>query len=136
MTQQRVAVPASTVPLMTVTGLIVVGQLYAVLPLLPEMARDWGSTPAASTWTVTSFGLAYAFGFLLAGPLSDRYGRRTVISCGLAVLAVATLLVATAGSLPVACFSECCKALARLGSPRPRWPISVNASHRRDERWR
>lgn len=115
MTQQRVAVPTSTVPLMTVTGLIVVGQLYAVLPLLPEMAGDWGSTPAATTWTVTSFGLAYAFGFLLAGPLSDRYGRRTVISFGLAVLAVATLLVATAGSLPMACFFRVLQGLGAAG---------------------
>lgn len=93
------SVPAKTAPygvtvlVMTVAGLLVVGQMYAVIPLLPAMARDWATTPAAATWTTTAFGLAYAGGFLITGPLSDRFGRRRVVTAGLLLLAVATYAV-------------------------------------------
>jgi predicted MFS family arabinose efflux permease len=91
-----------TVFVLTLTGLLVVGQMYLVLPLFPAMARDWHTTAAAVTWTTTSFGFAYAGGFLLTGPLSDLLGRRRVVVTGLTVLAVATAAAAFAPSLPVA----------------------------------
>nr|WP_225955177.1 MFS transporter [Kibdelosporangium phytohabitans] len=91
---------ARTVFVMTVTGLLVVGQMYLVLPLLPAMAQDWHTTATAATWTATSFGFAYAAGFLITGPLSDLYGRRRVVVTGLGVLAVATVAAAFATALP------------------------------------
>nr|WP_042191507.1 MFS transporter [Kibdelosporangium sp. MJ126-NF4]CEL20125.1 putative permease; multidrug efflux protein [Kibdelosporangium sp. MJ126-NF4]CTQ97349.1 Bicyclomycin resistance protein [Kibdelosporangium sp. MJ126-NF4] len=91
---------ARTVFVMTVTGLLVVGQLYLVLPLLPAMARDWHTSATAATWTATSFGFAYAAGFLITGPLSDLYGRRRIVVIGLTVLALATVAAAFAPTLP------------------------------------
>ncbi|WP_020667108.1 MFS transporter [Amycolatopsis nigrescens] len=91
-----------TVLVMTISGLLVVGQMYLVLPLFSAMAADWQTTASAVTWTTTAFGLAYAGGFLLTGPLSDRLGRRRVVVTGLSVLAVATVVAAFAPSLPVA----------------------------------
>ncbi|MEU9014539.1 hypothetical protein AB0D12_33245 [Streptomyces sp. NPDC048479] len=49
-------------------------QMYAVLALLHPMATSFGAAPGPATWTATAFGFAYAVGFLLAGPLSDRFG--------------------------------------------------------------
>ncbi len=89
-----------TVLVMTIGGLLVVGQMYAVIPLLPAMAGAWSTTPSAATWTATAFGLAYAVGFLVSGPLSDRFGRRRVIVAGLALLTVATCAVAVMPNLP------------------------------------
>jgi predicted MFS family arabinose efflux permease len=89
-----------TVLVMTIGGLLVVGQMYAVIPLLPAMAKAWSTTSSAATWTATAFGLAYAFGFLVSGPLSDRFGRRRVIVAGLALLTVATGAVAAMPNLP------------------------------------
>ncbi|HEX3784181.1 MAG TPA: MFS transporter [Pseudonocardiaceae bacterium] len=86
---------------MTVIGLLVVGQMYLVLPLFSAMAKDWHTTATAVTWTTTAFGFAYAASFLVTGPLSDRYGRRRVVVTGLTVLAVATAVAALAQSLPV-----------------------------------
>nr|MDQ3578421.1 MFS transporter [Actinomycetota bacterium] len=100
---------------MTVTGLLVVGQMYLVLPLLPSMARDWNTSAAAVTWTTTSFGFAYAGGFLLAGPLSDLLGRRRVIVVGLTVLAIATAIAATAPSLPVAIVCRIAQGIGAAG---------------------
>ncbi|EQD81642.1 MFS transporter [Saccharopolyspora erythraea] len=95
----RWAPAGTTITLMTVTGLLVVGQLYAVIPLLPAMARDWGGTHAEMTATSSLFGIAYAVGFLLTGPLSDRFGRRRVVVTGLTAMAVTTLAIAFAPSL-------------------------------------
>jgi predicted MFS family arabinose efflux permease len=104
-----------TVFVMTVAGLLVVGQMYLVLPLLPAMALDWGTPVTTATWTTTSFGFAYAGGFLVTGPLSDRLGRRRVVVTGLTVLAVATVAAALAPSLPVAIVSRIVQGASAAG---------------------
>lgn len=71
------------VPLLMFTALIVVGQLYLTIPLTDDIAVFFGIDPAAAAWAGSAFGLAYAAGFLLWGPLSDRIGRRIVLICGL-----------------------------------------------------
>ncbi|MFD6389243.1 MFS transporter [Nocardia sp. NPDC060259] len=88
-----------TVATICAVGILVVGQLYVVLPVLGDLAAAWGTSRAAATWTTTAFGLAYGAGFLVTGPLSDRWGRRPVIVTGLAATAVSTLVVITAPNL-------------------------------------
>jgi len=79
-----------------------VGQMYTVLALLHPMATALGTKLEQVTWTATAFGFAYAAGFLLAGPLSDRYGSRAVITAGLVAAMAATLAVSAASDLPTA----------------------------------
>ncbi|MGW2444536.1 MFS transporter [Streptomyces sp. NPDC001675] len=93
---------APTIALLTALGVLMVGQMYTVLALLPSIATTFGTTPAQATWTATAFGCAYAAGFLLAGPLSDRYGSRVVITAGLVAATAATLAVSVAPDLPAA----------------------------------
>ncbi|WP_028805879.1 MFS transporter [Streptomyces sp. 142MFCol3.1] len=88
-----------TIALLTALGVLMVGQMYTVLALLHPMATAFGTTPGQATWTATAFGFAYATGFLLAGPLTDRYGSRTVITAGLAAAAAATVAVSAAPNL-------------------------------------
>ncbi|MGW4352977.1 MFS transporter, partial [Nocardia sp. NPDC004582] len=88
-----------TVGAVCAVGILVVGQLYVVLPVLNRLAADWDTSRSAVTWTTTAFGLAYGAGFLVTGPLSDRWGRRPVIVGGLAATVVSTLLVAVAPGL-------------------------------------
>ncbi|MFD9220221.1 hypothetical protein ACFWDI_09450 [Streptomyces sp. NPDC060064] len=66
------------------------GQMYTVLALLHPMATSFGTTPCQDTWTATAFGFAYAAGFLLADPLSDRYRSCAVITAGLVAATAAT----------------------------------------------
>ncbi|WP_082310357.1 MFS transporter [Nonomuraea sp. SBT364] len=80
------------------TAVLVSGQLYIVIPLLPDMAVSWGTSPGALTWLVTAFGAGYGVGFLVFGPLSDRFGRRRLVLAGLPLAALATALVAAAPS--------------------------------------
>ncbi|WP_174363030.1 MFS transporter [uncultured Caballeronia sp.] len=91
-----------TLALLVFAAFLVVGQMYAVLPLYGAMGATFGVAPRAVAWTSTAFGFAYAVGFLVAGPLTDRYGARTMISFGLVLAAAATALVATAVDIKVA----------------------------------
>ncbi|MEC3954076.1 MFS transporter [Nocardia sp. CDC153] len=88
-----------TVAAVCAVGILVVGQLYVVLPVLNRLAADWDTSKSAATWTTTAFGLAYGAGFLVTGPLSDRWGRRPVIVGGLLATVVSSLLVAAAPGL-------------------------------------
>lgn len=74
---------ASLVALLMLTAIIVVGQLYITIPLTDAIAAQFATDPALAVWSGTAFGFAYAAGFLLWGPLSDRVGRRRVLVLGL-----------------------------------------------------
>ncbi|SEB30484.1 MFS transporter [Streptomyces melanosporofaciens] len=90
---------AATIALLTTLGVLVVGQMYTVLAMLHPMADSWATTSGQVTWTATAFGFAYATGFLVAGPLADRYGPRAVISTGLVAATIATAAVSAAPHL-------------------------------------
>ncbi|MGW4797736.1 MFS transporter [Nonomuraea sp. NPDC004297] len=89
---------AGTLTAFTLTAILVSGQLYVVIPLLHDMAAGWGTSAGGLTWLVTVFGIGYGAGFLIFGPLSDRYGRRRLLMIGLPLAAVTTALVALSPS--------------------------------------
>ena len=71
------------------------------LPALPTVAADLGASSAAIALTVTTFLVGLAFGQLLAGPLSDTYGRRLPLLVGLVVFTAASLVCAVTPSAEV-----------------------------------
>jgi predicted MFS family arabinose efflux permease len=91
-----------TVTALSLAGMLVVGQLYTVIPLFALMAADWGSGSTSVAWTATAFAIAYATGFLFAGPAADRFGPRRTIVVGLAATAVVTAVIPLASSLGAA----------------------------------
>lgn len=70
------------------------------LPSLPAMAADLRVSSAAVTSTITVFLAIVAVGQLIAGPLSDRLGRRMPILIGLCLSVLGTMWCAFAGDLP------------------------------------
>ncbi len=88
---------------LAITGVLVVGQMYTVIPLFDQMGATFAVSPSALTWMASTFGIAYAFGFLVAGPLADRFGPRTVITLGLLTTAVTTAAVAASPGLVAGC---------------------------------
>ncbi|AKC37476.1 major facilitator transporter [Mycolicibacterium phlei] len=79
------------VVLIVLCALQVTMQLYVWIPIHDAVSASYGGhdmTPALSS---ALFG--YAAGFLLFGPVTDRFGRRRVLIAGVPVMALLTLLV-------------------------------------------
>lgn len=66
------------------------------LPALPSFARDMGVSPATASFAVSGYLAATTVMLLLAGPLSDRYGRRQVMLGAMALFVIASLCCALA----------------------------------------
>ncbi|MFF7649937.1 Bcr/CflA family multidrug efflux MFS transporter [Streptomyces sp. NPDC007983] len=96
--------PIQAPPCRALRLLIVLGALSAFgplsldmyLPALPALARDFGVPDAGVQLTLTSCLIGLAVGQLIAGPLSDRWGRRVPLLIGLAGYVVASVLCAFA----------------------------------------
>ena len=69
------------------------------LPAFPQIAADLGVSDAPVQFTLTACMLGLAGGQLIAGPLSDRFGRRRPLLIGVALYVVASLLCAIAPSI-------------------------------------
>jgi DHA1 family bicyclomycin/chloramphenicol resistance-like MFS transporter len=69
------------------------------LPTLPGIASAFDATPAYVQWTLSAFIAAFGLWQLVAGPLSDRYGRRPTILAGALTFLVASLLCMAAPSV-------------------------------------
>ncbi|MCG5221168.1 MFS transporter [Streptosporangium sp. KLBMP 9127] len=94
----RRAARGGVVPLLVVTALIVLMQLYVSIPLQETVGADLG-TAGVTAALAAGYSFFYAVGFLVYGPLSDHLGRRRVLVSGLAVLTVATVAVGLASSM-------------------------------------
>ena len=83
-------------------ALLVLMQLYLAIPLAEVISRVFGAgRPAGAAALGTTYSLAYGLGFLIFGPLSDRYGRKPILVPGMVALALATAGLAAASSLPM-----------------------------------
>jgi DHA1 family bicyclomycin/chloramphenicol resistance-like MFS transporter len=84
-------------------GLSAVGPLSMdmYLPGLPQLSGDLGASASASQLTLTACLAGLALGQLLAGPLSDRLGRRRPVLVGATVFAAASLACALAPSVEI-----------------------------------
>jgi DHA1 family bicyclomycin/chloramphenicol resistance-like MFS transporter len=69
------------------------------LPSMPDIARALHAPIADVQLTFSSYLIGFAFGQILYGPFSDRYGRRPVLFAALVLYATATLVCAAAQSI-------------------------------------
>jgi DHA1 family bicyclomycin/chloramphenicol resistance-like MFS transporter len=84
--------------------IVVLGALTAIgplsidmyLPALPQMSADLSTGPVQTQLTLTACVAGLAIGQVVAGPLSDEWGRRRPLLIGLGAYAAASLLCAVA----------------------------------------
>ncbi|CAM3908393.1 multidrug effflux MFS transporter [Kibdelosporangium persicum] len=69
------------------------------LPVLPQLADDLGASESLAQATMSVCMLGLAFGQLVLGPLSDRFGRRPPLLAGTGLFAVLSLVCAVAPSI-------------------------------------
>ncbi len=90
----------------------------AMLPALPQIAAELtADAPNQAQLVVTSFFFGMGFGTLIAGPLSDRFGRKPLILVCAGIYLVGAGLSALAPSLETLLFA---RALQGLGAAAPR----------------
>ena len=61
------------------------------LPALPTLQRELGASVSAAQFTLSTLIICFGLAQLLCGPLSDRFGRRPVLLCGLALYTAAAI---------------------------------------------
>jgi DHA1 family bicyclomycin/chloramphenicol resistance-like MFS transporter len=88
--------------LLLLAGLAALGSLATniILPAFPSMGGELGTTTKELSATLGSFFVAFAVGQLFVGPLSDQFGRKRLVLCGLAVFVVGSAVCALAATLP------------------------------------
>lgn len=67
--------------------------LYAPQSVLPQLAADFGTTPAAAGAVIGATTLAVALSAPAAGPLTDRFGRKRAMLTAIFLLVPLTLLL-------------------------------------------
>ena len=105
-----------------------------LMPALPAIRADFGGTIAATQSVISVFLIVFAIGIPLAGPLSDRYGRRPLLVGGIFIFLIGLLLGALAPSLEVLVFARALQAIgcaatatvarAVLGDLYPDWRLA------------
>ena len=66
--------------------------LNILLPALPSIASQLNVSTNEVQLSLTLYLLSLALGQLICGPLADRFGRRPVLLCGIALHFVGCLL--------------------------------------------
>lgn len=73
--------------------------LNIFVPSMPGLPEAFDTVPATVQLTLSLYLVGVAFGQLVYGPLSDRFGRRPVLLAGLTVFVVASLACTVAPSI-------------------------------------
>lgn len=114
MTRDRAQSPvgpamATMLMLLTVFGPLSM-DLY--LPVLPELARDLEAPTSVAQLTVTACLIGLAGGQLIAGPLSDRFGRRRPLIVGILAYIAASVLCALSPTVTTLVLARLAQGLA------------------------
>ncbi|WP_328607318.1 Bcr/CflA family multidrug efflux MFS transporter [Amycolatopsis sp. NBC_00345] len=81
------------------------------LPALPRLAVDLGASDSTVQLTLTAFIVGLAVGQVVAGPLSDAYGRRVPLLIGLALYVVGSVAAAVSPDITLLIVARAVQAL-------------------------
>ena len=85
--------------LVAMTGVAPIS-LYMLVPALPVLAQTFGRDISVAQMTVSLYMVGIACSQLIMGPLSDKFGRRPVLLCGLGLMVAASAGCVFAETLP------------------------------------
>ncbi|UUU24559.1 MFS transporter [Streptomyces sp. DSM 40750] len=98
-------------------GVATFALLYSTQALLPLISDGFGGTASAASWTVSAATGALALFVLPMSALSERFGRRTLMTASLAVAVTVGLLIPFAPSLGALVVLRAVQGAALAGVP-------------------
>lgn len=98
-------------------GLATFAMLYSTQALLPEISADLAVSPSDASWTVAAATIGVAVAVLPMSALSERFGRRTVMTASLAVAVGVGLLLPLAPDLGTLVALRALQGMAIAGVP-------------------
>jgi DHA1 family bicyclomycin/chloramphenicol resistance-like MFS transporter len=104
----------------TLRAMLVLGMLEAFgplsmdlyLPQLPQLAASLGTAEALGQATMSACMIGLGLGQLIAGPLSDRFGRRRPLMVGVSAFAMLSVLCAVAPTIELLLLARFLQGLA------------------------
>ncbi|MGW1792328.1 MFS transporter [Streptomyces tubercidicus] len=98
-------------------GVATFALLYSTQALLPAISGDLGVSPDQASWTVSAATFGLALGVIPLSAVSERIGRRTLMTVSLSVAALIAMLVPFAPSLGVLIALRGIQGVALAGLP-------------------
>jgi len=87
---------AASLPLLVLVSMVQPIAMNMYVPAMAQMQRDLATSASAIQLTLSTFLAATALGQLVAGPLSDIYGRRPALLAGFVIFLAGTALCVVA----------------------------------------
>ncbi len=81
------------------------------LPALPGMVKSFATTEAHLNSTLTLFFIFYAAGILFWGPMTDKFGRKPILTTGLIIYTLSSAGCAMSGSISTLIVFRICQAV-------------------------
>ncbi len=97
--RQQASTHVGIAALLAMTTALAPFALDTFLPAFPAMAASLGTDVHGISLSISLYVFVLATGQLIAGPLSDRFGRSRVLLSGLSIFALASLLLTQAETL-------------------------------------
>ncbi|UKY52333.1 MFS transporter [Streptomyces inhibens] len=98
-------------------GVATFALLYSTQALLPAISSDLGVSPDQASWTVSAATFGLALGVIPLSAVSERFGRRTLMTVSLSVAALIALLVPFAPSIGALIALRAVQGVALAGLP-------------------
>lgn len=91
--------------------------LWGTQPLLPDIASEFDVSPATSSLSQSSTTIALAISLLIAGSLSDVYGRKSVMTFSLLASSILAVSTGFASSFPMLIIGRILLGITLVGLP-------------------
>jgi MFS transporter, YNFM family, putative membrane transport protein len=98
-------------------GVATFASLYTTQPLLGLLSKHFNVPASHAAWSVSAATLLLGIGMVIAGPMSDRWGRTRLIKGSLIAATVLGIACAIAPSWPVLLVLRAAQGLALAGAP-------------------
>ncbi|MGH8347906.1 MAG: multidrug effflux MFS transporter [Pseudomonas sp.] len=100
--------PLWLLALITFSGTVA---MHMFVPALPAAAHDFQVSPGYVQLTLSAYIIGLAIGQLFYGPISDRFGRKKVLLCGVVLFSVGSVGAWTASSIQMLIMARLIQAL-------------------------